>query len=161
LFCRDAVGRFYCVRPCSLACTVTQTKTENLIECELLKSLECESASEALLERWAKSIPLWKILVNVIPRKFGEDPLRCASNLTPSEVKIVSHELGNASAAMLEQYINVLRTSFANMDAAGSENSTAEKFMTFTADCGKASDFHGGLVERIGARNYARINLID
>ncbi len=112
---------------------------------------ETEDYEISLLEQWVQKIPLWKILAPAIMnyRKMEEDPLRFASNLTPTDVKNISSVLGKESACLLEHFVAKLKLSFSKMDSS-SDNIAAEKFMTFKADCGVAEDFHGGLMKRIG-----------
>ncbi len=156
---RDPLGRFCGVRPwykecvppfkCILESGASIGLRTNSVNVNLEQ--ETEDYEVSLLEQWVQKIPLWKILARaiMIHRKMEEDPLRFASNLTPTDVKNISSVLGKESASMLEQFVAKLKLSFSKMDS-GSDNIAAEKFMTFTADCGVAKDFHGGLMKRIG-----------
>jgi hypothetical protein len=135
---------------------VEETGNNGLVFSRFKAIIENYSLASSLFE-WSKTVPFWKILSESILEQlpFDPDPLRTTSGLKTADVDLVAASFGTKSAGLLHFEIQKLRTSFRFLDDAEvSQVNGAGKFAVFKAESGKISDFHGGLVSRIGASSF-------
>ena len=101
---------------------------------------------------WVKSLSIHELLADGIPRREGEHPLRTVSLLTKDDVHNIISEVSVEIEDVLIKHIETLKLAFGNMDKNSEANLEAMKFETDLSmmSCGAISDFHGGLIARIG-----------
>ena len=113
---------------------------------------ESELDKLSTLDKWATTLPFWRILTHFIRLRLQphcSDELRDVCKFSETDWDYVSENLGRASVAMIRRHAQILDRSFRNLDAASTSENIG-KFLVVKAECGRVSDFHGGLARRIG-----------
>jgi hypothetical protein len=100
------------------------------------------------LGEWAKSLHLHEIVADAFPRKAGVDPLRVASELSPDELIAVINALRYGFEQIIRTSLTELKKAFHVNDQ--KLNDGDSKFNVVAISCGDISDFHKGVVARIG-----------
>ena len=120
---------------------------------EFSRSLKSPVVIDTVVE-WVKSLSIHELLADSIPRRQGAHPLRTVSMLTKGDVRNIVSEVSVEIEDVLIKHIETLKLAFGNMDKNSEANLNLE-VMKFETDlsmmsCGAISDFHGGLIARIG-----------
>jgi hypothetical protein len=118
--------------------------------------------SRSVLDQWAKSVPLWQLLSDSIPRKTRTfdflrsskpDRLKMISNLAAEDIEEISEAFLVGFKVLVTQHCRTLQESLRSMKAKSSKVSASkkpsEKF-GFVMECGSIQDFHNGLSARLG-----------
>jgi hypothetical protein len=155
--------RQYCCRDLGIAGDVHKhfaemdTDTNGKIDLEEFKAA---LATPSPVEAWAKRVPWWQTVADLIPRPtaVGQDGLRTVTGLSDEEVDTVCKVAADEVMIELREQIRVLGNAFERMDQAIEERESGEasvKFQTFKANAGTIDDFHAGL----GGRSIMIIHL--
>ena len=118
---------------------------------EFVLALKSPVRIDTIVE-WVRSLSIHEILADGIPRRAGEFPLITVSSLTASEVREIVAEAAVVMEEILNNHVTLLKRSLESMERRG-DNPISKKFesdLTVAMECGGISDFHGGLVARIG-----------
>ena len=102
------------------------------------------------LFEWAKSLPLHELLADAIPRRAGRDPLRVVSEMTEEEISWVCRAFQEGLSKMLREGSAELKQAFAVSDRRAETEDVDSKFNVVPLSCGRITDFHAGVEERIG-----------
>ena len=98
------------------------------------------------VHEWAKSLPIAEVLVDSLPRKANQQPLKIVSELTDDEISVVCMVFARGVERILQESRTSLMQAF-QIDR-GAE--TGSKFNMVPVSCGNIDDFHQGLEQRIG-----------
>jgi hypothetical protein len=101
------------------------------------------------LHEWAKSIPLTELLVDAIPRKVGEEPLRVVSTLNKDEIVAICKAVQDGLEILLQESSLSLRDAFQVNDTIRRADAES-KFNLSVMSCGEVSDFFAGIQGRVG-----------
>ena len=151
-----------------LGLDITAVRTAELFDefdNELHDGLEFEGLQQLLqkadrLYEWAQGLPLHELLADAIPRRAGCDPLRVVSELT-------AEEIATTCRAMVDGLIRIVHAASASLKLAfeasdgRAQSDGGSKFNIIPLSCGRITDFHAGIEERVGAwtcRYWCRIN---
>ena len=107
------------------------------------------------LERWARSVPLHRVLADAIPYDDNDfrketDWLRKVSELDDRAIDIISKGLLHGLRRLVSESVQSLRSAYETMDAAKQSNDPSSKFVVNKMSCGATKDFHHGLEGRVG-----------
>jgi hypothetical protein len=101
------------------------------------------------LFEWGKGLPLHELLADAIPRRAGRDPLRVVSEMTEEEISWVCQAFQEGLSKMLREGSAELKQAFAVSDRRPGTD-VDSKFNVVPLSCGRITDFHAGVEERIG-----------
>ena len=169
---RDVMGRFHSVRPLevlsinpSLAQIRSTQLAENKLE-DLYSSEESDWRSSRFqnrengnqrpssdLQQWARNIQFWQLVVDSLSNQNETDFFQYIRNLSKENLQRITEDVGYGSQRLLYNKIRTLQIRAERIEALSQDedqNTAAQKFMTFKAECGGVTDFHDGLSKRIG-----------
>ena len=112
------------------------------------------------LEKWSKNLPLAKLLAycleSVDATHPSMDPLRIVSSIGPEALETIANGFSDGLKKLLSEEIKQLKDCFVALERKAVEDSdgSSEKFVTFSMSAGKVEDFHKGLTNRVGEREF-------
>lgn len=106
------------------------------------------------IEKWAKSLHFWKLVADAVPLSNKSDQLRAMADLSEDQLMVIFTEATKSMQQTFLAEVKKLQLAYQAMDAkkqASSQDGAAAKFKTFKASAGSVTDFHNGLMGRVGA----------
>ena len=101
------------------------------------------------LEEWIRSLPVSEVVSDAFPQRPGHDPLQSACDLTSDEFEAMLQAAKAGLARLFQGALAELRQAFRVTEARKKEDG-GSKFNVIALSCGKITDFHAGIEDRIG-----------
>jgi hypothetical protein len=109
------------------------------------------SKNPTVSERWALSLPLYRLLSDALPpQEKQDDIMRTISALTDQEISLVCEGMLDGLKRMVREAVQILNKAYRSMDSRKAVECGSTKFVVNSMSCGDINDFHAGLEGRIG-----------